>query len=331
MKSLLRLTAAVAAAVAMTAAADAQTLNITAPGYTATPLFLTTPGFTLGGLAFDGSANAYYIENNFTAGAMLYRRSPLDGYASAAPLFTLGTTSSSYGSFVTFSSGKILFGDGNGPIRSINSDGTDVDLLGSVANNYDAVFLGGSLYVSHGIGFNPPTNRISKFELVPDGAGFALGAADTIVAADGDYSGPLEFDSSGNLYYAASGSASVTGLFKFSAAEVLAAFGPTELTLDASHRIADGLGGSALAFGGGDDLWHDRFSGEFNLIDADDGSIQPIGSSPDDPGSMDYVGDTLYVGVSTFTRSAVYAVVPEPSCALLALLGLTALAARRRK
>lgn len=334
MKSLLRLTAATAAAVIITSELNAQSLDIIAPGYTSTPLFLTSQGFTLGGLAFDGSANAYYIENdsNFAANAVLYRRSPLDGYAAAVPLFDLGAFS--YGTFVFLNGGKVFFGDGNGPMRSINPDGTGVDLLGSVANNYDAALIGGNLYVSHNIEFfpNPPKNRLTKFELQPDGTGFSLGPGDTIVAADNDYSGPLEFDAAGNLYYGASGSFTVTGLYRFSAAEVLSAFGPTELTLDAGHQITSGLAGSsALAVGDGDDLWHDRFTGELNLIDADDGSIQQIGSSLDDPGSMDLVGDTLYVGVSTATRSGVFAVVPEPSSALLAIVGLVTLRLRRRR
>jgi hypothetical protein len=331
MNSLLRLTAAAAAVVISTSALHGQTLTITAPGYSANPLFLTTPGYTLGGLAFDGSANAYYIENdsNLTANAILYRRSTLDGYTIAVPLFDLGAFS--YGSFVFVSGGKIYFGDGNGPLRSINPDGTGVNLLGSVANNYDAALLGGNLYVSHAESFSPPKNRVTKFELQADGPGFVLGPADIIVAADNDYSGPLEFDAAGNLYYGASGSSSATGLYRFSAAEVLAAFGPTQLTIDAAHQITSGIGSTALAFAGGDDLWQDRYTGELNLIDADDGSIQPIGSSPNNPGTMDAIGQTLYVGVSTSTRSAVYSVVPEPFCALLALVGLTVLHTRRRR
>ena len=52
-----------AAIVALHASLDAQTLNITAPGFSGTKLFDSTAGFTITGLAADASGDVYYLKS----------------------------------------------------------------------------------------------------------------------------------------------------------------------------------------------------------------------------------------------------------------------------
>ena len=228
MKKTLLTTAAFTAA---STALFAQTLSITAPGYSGGKLFDATPGFTITGLAAAPGGDVFYIETDsaFTAPSKLYRRSAGDGYAAATPLFDFG--SAVFGSFVRWDGGRVFFGESStGAVRLMNSD-LSIDALGSVSGNYDAAFSGGSLFLSHNAGGFTPQNKVSRFDLLPDGGGgLMLGAADTIVDTPNDYSGPIEFDAAGNLpgnlFYGGSGFFARPDLHRFTVAEVAAAFGP---------------------------------------------------------------------------------------------------------
>jgi hypothetical protein len=335
MNSLLRLSAATAAAVITASALQAQTLNITAPGYSGFKLFDSTPGFTITGMGIGPAGEIFYIESDsaFTLNARLFKRSPLDGYASATPLFDFG--SAIFGSFVAFNGGRVFFGESStGVIRSINPDGTGVDPLGSVAGNFDVAFTGGSLYLSHNPGGFTAQAKVSKFDLTADGGGgLMLTPADLIIDTPTDYSGPVEFGPGGALFYGGSGSFGMPNLFRFNAGEVAAAngAGPT-LTLDAPHLFLANGANAALAFDGVDGLWHTNF-GTLDVIDTDTSVSTPVGTTSDSIGPLDFTAGILFANVtkSSFDRSSVFAVVPEPSCATLALVGLTALGTRRRR
>ncbi len=332
MKKLLLLGATfVAAATAL----RAQSLTITDPGHATYQLFPATDGFTITGLAAAPGGDVFYIETDsaFISASKLYRRSAGDGYAAATTLFDFG--SFVFGSFVLWDSGKVYFGESStGAIRAVNLD-LSIDDLGTVAGNYDAAFAGGSLFLSHNPGGFTPLNKVSRFTHDPDGGGgLMLSAADLILDTPDDYSGPLDFDSAGNLFYGGSGPFAREDLHRYSAAEVAAAFGagPAQ-ALDAPHLYLANGGNAYLAYDGGDDaLWHSDFA-TLNLVDATTPGSTPIGSSTDSIGHLDFVGDTLYVNVtkSSFDGSAVFAVVPEPSSALLLALGLASFAARRRR
>lgn len=324
-----------AAFFAASTALFAQTLTVSAPGYSGTKLFDVSPGFTIGGLAAAPGGDLYYIESDsaFTAPSRLYRRSAGDGYTAATPLFSFGA--SIFGSFVRWESGTVFFGENStGVIRALNPNLT-IDLLGTVAGNYDAAFSGGVLYLSHNAGGFTPLNKVSRFNLLPDGGGgLMLDAADLIVDTPSDYSGPLVFDAAGNLFYGGSGTFAQPHLHRFGAAEVAAAAGagPAQ-TLDLAHRYLANGANAYLAYDGAGALWHSNF-GTLNRIDATVPGSVAIGSSPDfGIGQLDVANGTLYVAVtnSAYTDSSVYAVVPEPGTAGLLALGCAALTLRRRR
>jgi hypothetical protein len=345
MKKLFRFhVAALAALLAFIAPMNAQTLTVTAPGYSGAKLFDSTAGFTITGLAADPNGDVYYLETDgaFTLSTKLYRRTAATNYlVPATPLFDFGTVV--FGSFVTIGNGKIYFGESTfgtpNQIRVINSDGTGVELLGSVLNNYDAAFSGGSLYISHNSVASGAANKVSKFDLVPNGAGGTmLSSADSIVDTVSDYSGPVEFDAAGALFYGASAVNGIVDLYRFNAAEIAGAFGPTNLTLDGAHRALANGANAYLAAGGGTSLWQTFYptfpaAATLNLIDTTAGTAKPIGSSANSIGQLDFANGELFVSVTNFgtNRSAVYGVVPEPSSTLSVAIALGSFGWRRRR
>jgi hypothetical protein len=335
MQSLLRFTAAIAVTVIATCGLHAQTLNITNPNFAGTKLFDSTPGFTITGLGVGPGGDVFYIESDsgFTLNARLLKRSAFDGYVSATPLYDFG--SAVFGSFVAFNGGKVFFGESStGAIRSINPNGTGLDLLGSVAGNYDVAFAGSSLYLSHNPGGFTALGKVSKFDLISDGAsGLMLSAADLIIDTPDDYSGPVEYGPGGVFYYGGSGSFGMPNLFKFTGGEILAAngMGPT-LSLDGPHLFLANGTNAGLVFDGADGLWHTNF-GALDVIDTDSATSTPVGSTQDSIGQLDFADGKVFANVtkSTFDRSAVYTVVPEPSCAVIAIVGISAIGVRRRR
>ena len=329
-KTFLTLTASVAASGALCA----QSFTVTAPGYSGGKLFDATAGYTITGLAAAPGGDVFYIETDsiFTATSKLYRRSAGDSYAVATQLFDFAWPV--FGSFVRWESGRVFFGESStGAVRVMNPD-QSIDALGSVSGNFDAAFFGGSLFLSHNPGGFSPQNKVSRFDLLPDGGGGQmLGAADTIIDTPNDYSGPIVFDAAGGLFYGGSGTYGRTDLFRYTAGEVAAAYGagPT-LGLDAAHLFSANGTNAYLARDGSGALWHTDFS-SLDLIDTNTAAGTVIGGSTGSIGQLDVAGPVLFATVtnSSFDHSAVFWVVPEPSAVLLLTLGLTALTQRRRR
>ena len=334
MKKLIIISAAIAA---LHASLDAQTLNVTAPGFSGVKLFDTTAGFTITGLAAASNGDVYYLETDsaFADNTRLYKRTAASGYAvPATPLFDLGAPV--FGSFVTLGGGLVFFGESSAnTIYAIHPDGSGGTALGTVVNNYDAAFAGGSLFISHNPEtnfLNPPKNRVSKFDLLLMGSAFTLGPADTIIDTVGDYSGPVEMDANGALFYGASGANGIDDLYRFSAAEVAGAFGPASLTLDGAHRLLANGANAYLAPGDGAALWQSDYAA-LTLIDTNTATSSAIGTTPDSLGQLDFANGELFASVTKFStsRSSVFGVVPEPGAAALLAGALGILALRRRR
>jgi hypothetical protein len=302
----------------------AQTLNVTAPGYSGAKLFDATPGYWITSMGADASGAVYYAETDsaFTASTKVYKRTSADGYTSAATLYNYGFAA--FGSFITIQSGKVYFGDGT-TIRSMNLDGSSPALIGSVTGSYDLAFSGGSAFVSANpdTTFANPQNRVLALNL-------STGATQEVLNATPDYSGPIEFDASGNLIYGVAKSA-IGGIYQYTAAQVATGLTtPIVLTPPTGRVIANG-GNQYLAYAGGTTVWQDDFS-TLRSYDLGTATGTTVASSTDTLGNLDFAGGVLYAGVTNFTtnNSAVFAVVPEPSSAFLLAFGMLVLARRRK-
>ena len=329
-----KLTVIAAAFAAATSALFAQTLNVTAPGYSGAKLFDSTPGFTISGMGADSSGTVYYLESDggFTASTKLYKRTAAGGYATATQLFNYGAFT--FGSFVTVQAGKVYFGESSAnTIRSVNPDGTSPLLIGTVFHNYDLSFSSGTAFVSADPDTTgtSPQNKVSTFNL-------ATGATQVVLNATPDFSGPIEFDAAGNLIYGVAKS-TIGGIYRYSAASVATAIGtstPIVLTPPTGRVVANG-GNQYLAYAGGTTLWQDDYNfntstGTLRNYDLSSASATTVASGSDSIGNLDYAAGALYASVTNFgtNRSAVFAVVPEPSSAVLLALGVLALRRRRR-
>ena len=321
-----------AAVVFLTSAAPsfclAQTLTVVAPDFGTAKLFESSPGHTITGMGVSPGGDLFYLEGDAafppTAATTLYKRSAANGYATAAPLFHFGTPA--FGAFVVFHEGTIYFGESSvGTIHVVAPDGTGHAVLGTVPGVYDLSFAGNSAYVSANAETDfgkPPRNKISRFDL-------GSGTLDSILDTGGDYSGALELDRAGNLFYGATAVGSIRDVHAFSAAEIASAIGPGELTLSPpSHRVIENGKNVYLAQARDDILWSDDFA-SLRRHDVRTGSSRTIGTTGDTFGHLDALEETVFVNVTSFAagRSAVFAVepIPEPRSAALLLFGLVGL------
>jgi hypothetical protein len=333
-----QLSALAAAVVVFSAGAGvpctAQTLTMTASDFAAAKIFESSPGFTITGMGASPSGDLFYLEGDAafppTVATTLYKRAASDQHSNAVPLFRFDTPA--FGAFVVFHNGLVYFGESSaGTIHAMAPDGTAHLVLGSVPGIYDLSFSGDFAFVSANPETDfakPPRNKIYRFDL-------SSGALDPVLDTGGDYSGPLEFDSSGKLLYGATAVSGIRDLHAFSAAEVASAVGPGELMLaPPSHTIIANGKNVYLAFTGANSLWKDDFT-TLTMHDISAGSSRTIASTSDALGQLDAAAQNLFVTVTSFgtARSAVFEIapIPEPRFAALCTLGLVPLLLRQRR
>ena len=292
-----------------------------APGYSASKLFDVPVGQTVSGLEFDAGGNAFYlVGNGTTLSTRLERRSLGDSYATPAVLFDYGAPK--FGSFVRLNAGKLYFGESSsGTIRVHDLGLGTTSPLATVLGNYDLDFGGGAGWLSANPGF--AGNKIFKLDL--------SSGATTQVLGSGDYSGPVAVDAAGQLYYGATGFIVGGNIYRYSSVEANAG----GLTLDAGHVWSPNSGNAFFDLDGSQGLYQTDFStvNRFNLAT---GAATAVGSSTNSIGNLASASGVLAVTVTSYgvtaatNQSAVFAVVPEPSSAMLFAFGVIILARRRK-
>ncbi len=204
-------------------------LNIPA-GYQLSGVLSPPQGSFLGGIDYLSNGSLIYFDGT---AVRKYTGTPPGDLLYDPP----GTV---FGSFVKVVSGTtIYFGESTDmKIYQIFTGGGGT-YQATVQNNFDLENFGTELYIS----YNPttyPHARVAKITLPG-------GTLDTIVGDTGGYCGPLALDASGSLYYCVPnpifGQSPVTGLYRFSRAQVVSAFGPGELQLSDGQYLGNGLDG----------------------------------------------------------------------------------------
>ena len=116
---------AMAAAIALSlcTSAHAQSLTITAPGYSGYDLFAASPGYVVAGVATDGN-RIWYVESDAAFGGnlptKLWSRS-FNGVSAGPATLVHDFQAPLFGSFLTLQSGTLYFGENSlGGIYAIN-------------------------------------------------------------------------------------------------------------------------------------------------------------------------------------------------------------------
>jgi hypothetical protein len=190
------------AALAVTICASVNAAAMYAPGLNTIDLEVTVPaGAFVSG--FDVLPNGHYLINDGYAIREVSPTGSSSRYSFATPV---------WGTFVRYNpaDGKVYFGDStNGDIRAFSyADPGDVALVTNIPNNFDMDFRQGQPYV---VGSADWTNS-SVYVLQDTGAAL-------IATCDGP-SGPLAFDSEGNLVYIPASYGPTTEIIRWSSADV---------------------------------------------------------------------------------------------------------------
>ena len=317
----MKITITLIAAFAATAALHAQSLTPTA-GHSATQLFQTGAGLTIGGLEADDSGNVYYLVGSFSSSTKLMRRSAGDSYATETTLFDYG--SSVYGSFVRLNAGKLYFGENSaGTIRTFDLSNSIVSLLATVGGNYDLDFGGGYGWLSANAGYATYAlqNEVRKLNL--------SSGATTTVLTSADYSGPVALDASGTLYYGATQYGAGGNIFKYTAADLTAG----GLGLDVGHKYIENPANAYFSYGSDGALYSTDFANIIRYTLGASPAGQTWATSLQSIGNLAEESGTLYATVTNYgtNRSAVFAVVPEPGTTLFVVAGIAGMALRRRR
>lgn len=341
--------------------------SLVTPGFAFTPansassatLLTVSSGHSVGGAVADSAGNVYYFDSDFTfgdadgdTGFRLIQHTPL-GQKHTLQTFSSGL-SGNYTialQLVPQATGvQLYYGEGNGGglYRSFLPTGatafsstTQLGTFGYPHGVYSLKFAPGGTPYLNAYNYDAPVGdylyRVS-FESGP----VVLGGngSPTVLGPTTDYSGAMDFDTEGNLYYAVPGSDSTAtvraGIYRIPASVLAAATTPFALSLDWLVLDTDAYFGSTASTYVGymeyaadgylyatvaNELYRFHFEGGF--------SAELLGT----PGGFDYFTglDLLADGLLVSTNAGVFQAVPEPGSIGLLCLGFLSLVAGRRR
>ena len=321
-------------------------------GFKAEPLFSTPSETLIEGFDMDSDGNAYYIETAYQwygdpvnwympESSALKKRAP-DGATQTLYNFSSGV----WGSFVRLVGDNVWFGNSSdNVIRSISTGGGAAEDIITLSGQYDLKVNGSEqVFVSAKPGAGNNIYHIVEDELGDWQA--------DLIAEMGGYSGPIEFDADGNLYYGFP-NYSAGEVVYFNASDIAAATAEEDYEnaeLGSADWTSYCTGLSACSFLQFDDdamSTPDLFSSSWqSVVDRVYGqdSADGFGSSPNwsglghmafVPGANDFEpftcgGGELYLLATDYSygeyNSTIFGItaVPEPSTILMVLSGLAA-------
>lgn len=330
------LTALAAACLAASAThAQAQSFHL-GNGTNIQPLVTLSSNHFVGGLDVDSSGNLFYfdVDGSFAAnsGSHLYERTAA---GVTTDLFDFsGANGPVYASFVRLHGGEIFWGESStntlwratlGP----NGQGLlNPRQFGQFLNNYDVSFsLGGNPYLSANTSadFSNPNNQVYRLSLGTAGTLTTTNGSLAKIDAGPNYSGPLVFGATGNLYYGSSNG----GIYRFLSSEVAT---NSILTLDDAHKIVSNAANAYLTVGNGT-VFQD--SGTTLTANTFASGFQTTLVGTTDSGfslaNLAFQNGEIYVSSSKYLGNAYIYAVPEPASAALLTAGGLLLAGRRRR
>jgi hypothetical protein len=150
------------------------------------------------------------------------------------------------------------------------------------------------------------------------------------VSIPNDYSGPIAFDSSGNLLYGTSGGNGTSpagGIYGISASTLAG----SEITLDVSSQLHATPGEAYFAYGKGA-LFEDQFSATLMSYGSDGAAAGSVYATADGLSftNLEFNGQLYAVATDFGDGNYIYAI-PEPGAGALLLAGAACFAARRRR
>jgi len=284
---------------------------------------------------YDSSGNLFYFagdNQDYYEDDQIDEITAASGYTTFEPVASFSAPT--YGAFLTIAGTTAYYGDGSYIYASSTtaiSPTQTPNTISAMNGNYDLAFSGTTPFVSANV--TGTSNYV--YTLNP-----GTGSYQEILNTDGDYSGPIAFDSAGDLIYGTSGAAVIDGgtdvnIYVFSKASVNGAIASgTALTLANASTIITGSGGNSNFAVIGNELYDafDPFGVRYSTLmsynlsspDPSGVSIARVTNPSYNFGGIAASNGQLTVAVTdagTFTDFIKVTPVPEPGAASLGVTG----------